>query len=464
MNSISQPCRTIAWFRDDLRLDDQPVLRAAMTRGDGGCLPLFLVTPETWSRHHLGDARLAMVAGGTAALSQGLAARGLGLRVVEVARHRDVARRIAEIADAVGADEVHVGREFGVDEARRDEAVARELALAGRRLVSHENQVILPVRDIRSGSGTPYTVFTPFKRTWLKWLDSSGIPELDTPPTHGIGLEASGLDGEITIEEFTRRHPAGCFPPGEDEPRRRLESFLASPIERYHDDRDPPAIDGTSTLSPWLACGSLSPRRALHELVERFGPDPSTWTEGPATWLSELVWREFYRHAMDGFPRLSMDRPLHGWTDRVAWSDDEEAFAAWREGRTGIAIVDAGMRQLAATGWMHNRVRMIVATFLSKHLLINWRRGERFFLESLADADFPSNNGGWQWSASAGTDAAPYFRVFNPDTQRKRFDPSGEYIARWAPDHLDGTAPAPMVELKEARARAIEAFKIAKNV
>ena len=166
---------------------------------------------------------------------------------------------------------------------------------------------------------------------------------------------------------------------------------------------------------------------------------------------------------MDGIPRLSMDRPLHGWTDRVAWSESSEALEAWKVGRTGIAIVDAGMRQLAATGWMHNRVRMIVATFLSKHLLVDWREGERFFLSSLADADFPSNNGGWQWAASTGTDAAPYFRVFNPDTQRKRFDPAGEYIARWAPDHLDGTAPAPMVELKEARARAIEAFKMAKN-
>ena len=185
MNSISQPRRTIAWFRDDLRIDDQPMLVDAMVRGEGGCLPLFLVTPETWAGHHLGDARLAMVAGGTEALKRELAARGLGLRVVEVTRDQDVARRVAEIADRIGADEVHVGREFGVDEAGRDEAVATELARRGRRLVSHENQVILPVRDIRSGSGTPYTVFTPFKRTWLKQLKSTGMPEIQTPPNRG---------------------------------------------------------------------------------------------------------------------------------------------------------------------------------------------------------------------------------------------------------------------------------------
>ena len=463
MNSISQPRRTIAWFRDDLRIDDQPMLVDAMVRGEGGCLPLFLVTPETWAGHHLGDARLAMVAGGTEALKRELAARGLGLRVVEVTRDQDVARRVAEIADRIGADEVHVGREFGVDEAGRDEAVATELARRGRRLVSHENQVILPVRDIRSGSGTPYTVFTPFKRTWLKQLKSTGMPEIQTPPNRGIDLEVPDLEGEITTEAFVRRHPAGCFPPGEQEPRRRLERFLAGPVDRYHDDRDPPALEGTSTLSPWFACGSLSPRRALHELIERFGPEPSTWAEGPATWLSELIWREFYRHAMDGIPRLSMDRPLHGWTDRVKWNEDSTAFEAWQQGRTGIAIVDAGMRQLAATGWMHNRVRMIVATFLTKHLLIDWRRGERFFLQSLADADFPSNNGGWQWAASTGTDAAPYFRVFNPDTQRKRFDGEDGYVGRWAPEHLDGTAPPPMVDLKGARVQAIEAFKLARN-
>jgi len=463
MNSISQPCRTIAWFRDDLRLDDQPVLRAAMTRGDGGCLPLFLVTPATWRKHHLGNPRLAMMAGGVTALKKGLASRGLDLRIVEVAEDRDVPRRITEIANQVQADEVHAGSEFGVDETRRDESTEEQLAREGRRFVRHENQVILPVRDIRSGGGTPYTVFTPFKRNWLKRLDSCGLPELEIPTSSGIGIDAPSLDGEITTEHFNDRHPIGLFPGGETEPLHRLERFLNGPIERYHDDRDPPAIDGTSTLSPWLACGSLSPRRALHELVTRFGPEPSSWTQGPATWLSELVWREFYRHAMDGIPRLSMDRPLHGWTDRVAWSESSEALEAWKAGRTGIAIVDAGMRQLAATGWMHNRVRMIVATFLSKHLLVDWREGERFFLSSLADADFPSNNGGWQWAASTGTDAAPYFRVFNPDTQRKRFDPAGEYIARWAPDHLDGTAPAPMVELKEARARAIEAFKMAKN-
>lgn len=463
MSTIEQPHRTIAWFRDDLRIEDQPMLEAAMTRGPGGCLPLFVVTPDTWARHHLGSPRLAMIAGGVAALRDRLAERGLRLRIIEAGDSSRTATAVADVARQVEADEVHAGREFGVDEERRDEMLADALAADGRTLVRHENQVILPVRDIRSGSGTPYTVFTPFKKTWLKLLEASGPPSPARPPARGVGLDPTRLEHEITAEDFLARYPAGPFEPGEGEPARRLEAFLDGPVDRYDEDRDPPSLDGTSTLSPWLACGSLSPGQALAAMLARFGPDPGRWSTGPATWLSELVWREFYRHVMDGIPRLSMDRPLHGWTDRVAWNEDPTAFEAWRTGRTGIAIVDAGMKQLAATGWMHNRVRMIVATFLTKHLLVDWREGERHFLSTLADADFPSNNGGWQWAASTGTDAAPYFRVFNPDTQRKRFDPSGAYIARWAPEHLDGTAPPPMVELKDARARAIEAFKIAKN-
>jgi len=464
VSGVTTPRRTIAWLRGDLRIDDNPALAAATRRGEGGCVAVFAATPELWDRMHWGGPRRAMVVGGVAAMRSGLASLGIPLIVIEVERDRDLAARITGVADAIGADEVHAGREFGVWEDERDARVAKALIAAGRAFVRHEDQTILPVREIRSGSGTPYTVFTPFKKRWLAMLAELGMPDLATTVKPAVTLETpTGVPGAISIDELVTRHPARDFEPGEVEPRRRADRFLDGPIARYHDDRDPPALDGTSTLSPWLACGSISPTRLLHDLVERFGDAPATWRDGPATWLGELIWREFYRHAMDGIPRLSMDRPLHGWTHRVAWRDADDDFAAWCAGRTGIAIVDAGMKQLAATGWMHNRVRMIVATFLSKHLLIDWRRGERFFMESLADADFPSNNGGWQWAASTGTDAAPYFRVFNPDTQRDRFDARSDYVRRWAPEHLDGTAPRPLVDLKEARIRAIEAFKTAKN-
>lgn len=460
--------RTICWFRGDLRIDDHPALTAAIERGDGGCVALFVATPALWDRFHWGAPRRHMVLGGVRALQRRLADLGVPLAVVESGPDDRISEAVLDVAKAIGADEVHSHREFGVWENRRDEAVADALAAAGRSLIRHEGETILRVREIRSGSGTPYTVFTPFKKKWLARLADDGPPSLATSGAAATSIgETAAVPHAVDIDTLIADLPASPaamdFEPGESEPRRRVDAFLDGPIHRYHDDRDPPALDGTSTISPWLACGSISPRRLLHDLFARFGDSPASWPEGPATWLSELIWREFYRHVMDGIPRLSMDRPLHGWTDGVAWRDDDPGFTAWCEGRTGVAIVDAGMKQLAATGWMHNRVRMIVATFLAKNLLIDWRRGERFFMESLADADFPSNNGGWQWAASTGTDAAPYFRIFNADTQRERFDPKREYVRRWAPEHLDGTAPRPIVDLKTSRTRAIEAFKIAKN-
>ena len=351
-----------------------------------------------------------------------------------------------------------------MNEERRDESVRDEFLAADIDFIRHEDQTILPIREIRSGGGTPYTVFTPFKNKWLALLQESGIPELATV---GAAVRNPSLPADATLpgesDPSLESRPESMFEPGEDEPLRRLERFLDGPILRYHENRDAPALDGTSTLSPWLACGSISPRRILHRLVDAHGPTIERWPEGPSVWLSELIWREFYRHVMDGIPRLSMDQPLHAWTNRVAWRNDDDGFKAWSRGETGIGIVDAGMRQLDRTGWMHNRVRMIVATFLAKHLLIDWRHGERFFMNRLVDGDFPSNNGGWQWAASTGTDAAPYFRIFNPDRQAERFDKEHEYIRTWVPEFGTAAASPPIVDLKQARARAIETFKTAKN-
>lgn len=454
--------RTLAWFRDDLRLDDQHALHEAIQRGTDGFAAVFFATRDLWRRQNWGPPRIAMVEGGVNALAASITKLGGTLHVFEC-EEAEVPGLLRRLAEHWSVDEVHANREFGLYEDRRDERVSAALSKSSRKLVLHEDQTILPVRAIRSGAGTPYTVFTPFKRNWLKRLESTEAEPRDCPrPTRSLPPPPTDCP-EVDIDDWPKIE-APPFPAGEAEPRRRFDAFLASDIDRYVDRRDLPAVEGTSTLSPWIACGSISPRRMLRGLRDRLGEDPSTWNDGASVWLSELVWREFYRHVMDGIPRLSMDRPLHGWTDAVAWRDAPEDYDAWRRGRTGIALVDAGMRQLAATGWMHNRVRMVVATFLTKHLLIDWRRGERFFMSSLADADFCSNNGGWQWAASTGTDAAPYFRVFNPDTQRNRFDKRMEFVQRWAPEHIDGTARPPLVDLKKARVRAIEAFKNAKNL
>ena len=463
MPSEDSTRRTLAWFRDDLRIDDHRALHAAIDRGDDGFTAVFFATRGQWSRQHWGNNRIAMVEGAVRELREALAARGGDLHVFEV-DDTELPSVLCRLVDSWSIDEVHANREFGRYEDDRDHAVRTALESSTGRLVLHEDETILPVREIRSGAGTPYTVFTPFKKNWLKRLAATDV-EPRSCPTVQKGLPAPP-DLGTAVDPASWRNEAvstPLFPAGEEEPRRRLAAFMSSGLENYEAKRDLPAVDGTSTLSPWLACGSISPRRILRELRDRLGEDPASWSTGPSVWLSELVWREFYRHVMDGIPRLSMDRPLHGWTDGVAWRDAPADLAAWTEGRTGIALVDAGMRQLAATGWMHNRVRMVVATFLTKHLLIDWREGERFFMSSLVDGDFCSNNGGWQWAASTGTDAAPYFRVFNPDTQRVRFDAASAYVERWAPEHLSATPPSPMVDLKAARVQAIDAFKAAKE-
>jgi deoxyribodipyrimidine photo-lyase len=246
----------------------------------------------------------------------------------------------------------------------------------------------------------------------------------------------------------------------------------------YKDQRDFPAINGTSTLSPYLAVGAISPRQCLAAAVECNAGRTHDGQPGCDTWISELVWREFYKHILVGFPRVNKHRAFREETEELPWNDDDDQFQAWCDGRTGFPIVDAAMRQLRQTGWMHNRLRMVVAMFLTKDLFIDWRRGEQFFMQHLVDGDLAANNGGWQWSASTGTDAAPYFRIFNPISQSRKFDPHGAFIRRFLPEiaHLDDDAihepygddapllttklayPRPMIDRELSRERVLKAF------
>lgn len=257
---------------------------------------------------------------------------------------------------------------------------------------------------------------------------------------------------------------------------KKLNEFCRERIEDYKGQRDIPALDSTSYLSPWLAAGVISPRQCLDAALNANKGRLSGGLEGIDTWISELIWRDFYIHILDSFPKVSKNRPFKLKTENIRWRNIDDDFSAWCDGRTGIPIVDAGMRQLRQKGWMHNRLRMIVAMFLSKQLLIDWRRGERYFMQHLIDGHLASNNGGWQWAASTGTDAVPYFRIFNPVTQSQRFDPDGHFIKRYIPElvaitgkdiHLPTPSvraalapnyPAPIVDLKLGRERALSTF------
>ena len=370
---------------------------------------------------------------------------------------------------------LYFNREYEVNELRRDHAVTEIFEGDGREVLAYTDQVVVDVGELRTQTGGWYKVFTPFKRKWCEVVRAAGPPRVLSRPRRQVQLDIKSDRVPSTLKGFAGTGRPDLWPEGAAEARKRLKIFVSKRIGDYHHDRDYPALDGTSTLSAYLAIGVISPRQCLHAALEANNNRLDSGKQGIATWITELIWREFYRHVLIGFPHVCRNRPFKRDTDKLPWRHDEEQFAAWCAGQTGFPLVDAGMRQLAQTGWMHNRLRMVVAMFLTKDLFIDWRWGEHYFMQHLVDADFASNNGGWQWSASTGTDAAPYFRVFNPLSQSKRYDSSGSFIRRFVPELAELPAerihdpharpvadldyPPPIVDRRRTRELVTQAFR-----
>ncbi len=468
------PAPQLVWFRNDLRVADHRALAAAAAAGPVHAV--FLKAEAQWAAHGVGANRLAFLERNLRALAAALGVLGIPFTVLEAPRFRDAPGTLLPWAQAQGATALHFNDEYPLNERRRDDAVARAFAQAGVAVHRYTDSVIAAPGTLKTGQGGPYTVFTPFKRRWLATLDLSSAAPLAPPDPQGpVRPLGPALEEAMTLAGAAASAvPAKLWPGGEGEAHRRLTEFLAEAALRYDSQRDFPAVTGTSTLSPYLSLGVLSPRQVLSALLAAF-PDALEGSGGPSIWLSELIWREFYRHVVAAFDHVSKGEAFRPAFADLPWRQDPEGLAAWKAGRTGLPLVDAGMRELAATGWMHNRVRMAVAMFLTKNLLIDWHLGEAHFMDQLVDGDFAANNGGWQWSAATGTDAAPYFRVFNPVTQSQRFDPEGHYLRRWVPElaGLDARSihepwryaggpkayPKPLVDLKASRERAIAHFK-----
>jgi deoxyribodipyrimidine photo-lyase len=342
-----------------------------------------------------------------------------------------------------------------------------------------DDSVILPPGSVMTGNHEMYKVFTPFKNAWLRRLKES-LPECASAPAQREGEKMPDATAMLDFDYPQQPFDASLFPATEKAAIAHLRHFCQHGAGEYDTQRDFPAIEGTSRLSACLTLGVLSPRQCLHRLLAE---QPKALEGGPgAVWLNELIWREFYRHLMTYHPDLCKHRPFIRWTDGVSWQHDEKQLQAWQNGQTGYPIVDAAMRQLNETGWMHNRLRMITASFLVKDLLIDWRIGERYFISQLIDGDLAANNGGWQWAASTGTDAAPYFRIFNPTTQGQKFDAEGAFIRHWLPElaELPDKAihdpwswadkqgvtlayPRPVVDHKQARTATLAAYEAARK-
>lgn len=476
--------RPLVWFRNDLRVADNTALASACARADGGVVAVFLVARKQWEQHDWGSPKIDFILRNVAALSDALMKLRIPLHLIECDTFNGAPKAIAKLAKEQQCDAVFFNREYEVNELARDAAATSLLTKEGLEVAAFDDQTVLPPDELRTGAGQFYRVFTPFKNAWIDAVTKRlPVQVWAVPKTVWSDVKPSSA-GSPTLahllpkwERSADENIAKLWPAGESEAHRRLKSFIAKAIVRYKDDRDFPALDGTSTLSPYLSAGVISPRQCLTAAMAANEGRIDTGERGITTWISELIWREFYRHVIVGFPRVCRYQPFKPETKRITWREDDAGFAAWREGRTGVPIVDAAMRQLNATGWMHNRLRMVSAMFLTKDLFIDWHLGERYFMQKLVDADLAQNNGGWQWSASTGTDAAPYFRIFNPISQSQKFDPRGTFIRQYCPEleGLDDDSihdpsqipmllrstleyPEPIVNHSAARARVMEAF------
>jgi deoxyribodipyrimidine photo-lyase len=438
---------TLVWFRSDLRVADNAALYESAC--DGKVSACFVNTPEQWHAHDVGENRLAFLSRCVHHLGNDLAKLGIRLHIVDASTFDDVPQALLDLARKIDAGRIVCNAEYPLNERHRDDQVRNLARAANVQFEKHHGSVVAAPGTILTGKAQPFTVFTPFRRRWLQRIDQDQIDPLPVPAPQSTPLPPPDLPHSDLL--------ADLWPGGEQTAIDRLDTFVDQHLEHYAEQRDLPALESTSSLSPYLSVGVLSPVQALRRMVDLNLFQMDT----PHPWVNELIWREFYRHVIALFDHVSTGRAFKRQYDQLIWRHAPDDLAAWKAGRTGYPLVDAGMRQLNATGWMHNRVRMVSAMFLTKHLLIDWREGERYFMNKLVDGDFASNNGGWQWSASTGTDAAPYFRIFNPTTQAKRFDGDGSYVRRWV-EEIDNpdVYPQPIVEHRFARQRALDHYAV----
>ncbi|WP_044311959.1 deoxyribodipyrimidine photo-lyase [Pseudomonas syringae] len=466
----------LIWLRSDLRAQDNTALTAAMERGP--TLAVYLLSPAQWRSHDDADCKVDFWLRNLVELEKALGALNVPLLIREADSWDQAPEVLAKLCTQFKVEGLHLNQEYGINETRRDQAVQKAMEKAGVHFNSYLDQLLFKPGSILTKTGNYFQVFTQFKKVCYTRLHEAMPHPVRTPkaqPAQSIKSDAvpDQVKGFATPSKALR----DLWPAGEAEARRRMDAFADEQISYYKTERDFPAKPGTSQLSAYLAAGVISPRQCLHAALASNQGEFETGDVGTVTWINELLWREFYKHTLVGYPRVSRHRAFRPETEALKWRDAPEELRAWQEARTGLPIIDAAMRQLLETGWMHNRLRMVVAMFLTKNLLIDWREGERFFMRHLIDGDLASNNGGWQWSSSTGTDSAPYFRIFNPLSQSERFDPEGVFIKRWLPELADmnkkqihdpsligdlfGAAgyPKPIVDLSKSRARALAAFK-----
>jgi deoxyribodipyrimidine photo-lyase len=473
---------TVVWLRRDLRLSDNPALSAAVARG-GPVVVAWVHAPGEEGEAAPGAAARVFLHGALQSLSDALSGRGTRL----VLRRGPTIKTLIDLARESGADAVYANRVFDPPFLARDERVVSALRGNGLEARLFEDDLLFPPDAIRTAGGGPFRVFTPFWRR-IASMSPPGDPlpapqrlPPPPPPHPNRPVPQQRLLPAVPWDEGIR----AAWSPGEEGALDRLSRFLDGPMTSYPEDRERPDREGTSRLSPYLHFGCVGARQAWRAVQARAAADAAAGAvRGADAYRRQLAWREFARHLLVRFPE-TVHSPLRPEFAAFPFRDDPDALVAWQRGRTGYPLVDAGMRQLWATGWMHNRVRMVAASFLVKHLLLPWWKGAAWFLDTLVDADLANNTFGWQWTAGCGADAAPWFRIFHPVLQGEKFDPRGDYVRKWVPElsRLPGrwihrpweapakvlseagvtpgtTYPRPAVDHAAARARALAALSV----
>jgi deoxyribodipyrimidine photo-lyase len=470
--------KSLVWFINDLRIDDNPALKQACCSSDE-VYGLYIYSPDQLKLHNEANCKIQFMIENLKSLEESLNKLNIPLIIIASNGYKDEPNEILNLVNKWSITNVSWNNQFGIDEETRDGKVKEILEQNNINYVLFDDQVVYSPGTFKTGEGNPYSVFTPFKR---RWVDNFNIDLLDIEfkylPKSKTSLSSNINDFDFS---FSKSHSVemSLWKIGEKEAQSILINYLDNKVLNYARDRNDPIIDGTSRLSPYLALGIISPRRCILEALKRNNFELDSGEKGLTKWIDEIVWREFYKNIMFSFSRVSKGQPFQKYTNKIKWRFNKDEFEAWKNGTTGFPLIDAAMRQLKHEGWMHNRLRMVVAMFFTKNMLHDWRLGEEFFMQNLLDGDFSSNNGGWQWSSSTGTDAAPYFRIFNPLTQSKNFDAEGLFIKKYVNELKDidkkeihcpsdeirhsCNYPIEILDLKESRLRAIDAFNAAKN-
>ena len=470
--------KSLVWLRNDLRIDDNQALKnACMSSSEVHCVYLHSLNQN--EAHNEANCKTHFIIENLKSLEEDLGRFNIPLTVIDSNNFLDDSNKILQIVKERNLQKVFWNNQVGFDEIQRDDLLKKVLDENNIKYSNYENGLVYSPGTLRTGDDRPYSVFTPFKRKWIEKFNIDLLDiEFNYTPKNNTDIKSNVTTFDFRFKK-THCVDMSLWPIGEKEAYKRLNDYLDQKVLRYSKDRNDPIIDGTSRLSPYFASGVISPRRCILEALKRNNFELDSNEIGIVKWIDEIVWREFYKNIMFCFPRVSKDKPFQEYTVNIKWRHDESELDAWKNGETGFPIIDAAMKQLKTEGWMHNRLRMVTAMFFTKNMLHDWKIGEAFFMQNLMDGDFSSNNGGWQWSSSTGTDAAPYFRIFNPLTQSKNFDKSGLFIKKYISELEDLDVkeihnpasnirsylgyPEQILDLKESRLRAIEAFNSARN-